>query len=56
MPTGDMGDWQMCQASLEEHVPTAIEDFTLMMFDLFSHCFPVEIFEAETSQRWHKGV
>lgn len=42
MATGDKEDWQMCQASVEEHVPTAIEDFTLAMFDLFSHRFSVE--------------
>lgn len=33
----------MYQASVEEHVPPAIEDFTLIMFELFSQCFSAEI-------------
>lgn len=43
MATGDMEDWQLCQASLEEHVPSAAEDFTLIMSDRFSHCCSVQI-------------
>lgn len=43
MATSELEDWEMCPASLEEHVPSPIEEFPLMMFDLFSHCFTVEV-------------
>lgn len=54
MATGNRRDWQMYQASLEEHVPLLLKTFLSGCLTSFLWLFSRD-FEVETCWRRHKG-